>query len=237
MQSIMELISSIKTNYDFFGQNVFPMTFVLIAFLYFLVKDRRKHINYFYLCIFIFLLWLNPFFANNWITFFLHSAGYFEFLLLIPAVALMAYAATDGMYRLEKSKRIFFCAAVVLLIQFGIRFAYTGDYIDLNLRNAKIDPEVVQILDKIQADGIDARTIAPDELASQMREYSLATDVFYQKGYTYNPDELKEMIKVAKSNKCNIIVLEKSYDDEERMEKSDFYYLMNTEHYVVYVKL
>ena len=233
----MGLISSIKANYDFFGQNVFPVIFILIAFLYFLVKNRRKHVNYFYLCIFIFLLWLNPFFANNWITFFLHSDGYYEILLLIPAAALIAYAATDGMYRLEKKKRILFCVAVVLLIQFGIRFDYTGDYIDFNLRNAKINPEVVQILDKFQADGIDARTIAPDELASQMREYSVATDVFYQKGYTYNPNELKEMLKVAKANACNIIVLEKSYDDEERMEKSNFYYLMDTEHYVVYVKL
>lgn len=236
MQEFKDVSRTVWQNFQFFSTSIYPLLFGMCA-AFFLCNKRKKNVNYVYLSIVILLFFLNPFFANNCITFQCENSDYYMVLCTIPVVVLTAYAVTEMLDDIEKKRRAGSCVALFLILQAGIGFSYTSECIGVGIFSLKINPEVMQIADALHENNIDAKTLAPDEVASQLREYSLATKVYYGNGYVYDASDMEDLLKTARKNNCNIIVLHKEDDDPVQLEKKKYYPLMETEHYYVYVNL
>lgn len=236
MQKLVEVIQTVGQQWQIFATNVYPMIFAICAgFLLLYVYKKQR--NYVYLGVAVLLVYFNPFIANNMMTFWCESQDYKEVLLLIPAVLLTACAITELLDSKRGKKRAILCLVLFLLFQVAVNLAYTTDHLTVRISGTKIEPEVAQIADMLHDNSIEAKVLAPDEVAAQLREYSLAASVYYGAGYQYDASDVKGILKVAKKNKWNIIVMEKKEEDQEQLEQKNYYPCFETDHYRVYVNL
>ena len=238
MQGILNMMTIVKENFDYFNLYIFPVTFMMAALLYLLVRDKKENPNYRYLSLLLVLIWISPFAANNIKTFFLGTGiSYAQVLFAVPVVGLCAYTIVRLYDREKRKYRVMWIVAAVVLLQVGLRFHYSLDAIQTKIDFVKVDSEITRMNEELAL--FPSRCLAPEQVASQLRENSIATSVLYG-DYAYDTTDVKKLVKLADSYECNVIILEKDelkQKDETYLGKNDFNKLIETEHYIVYVLL
>ena len=238
MKVILNEIRLVGSTYLIFSLHVFELSLVLLSILYLFLKPAAKARDLVNTCILLTFFICNPLFANNMISFIYGGAAgiYWQIFYLLPFAIVVPYAAICIGDRQKKKKgHILVFLLVFVLLQLNTRLDYTWQNLDFSLNISKIDPEVRQIGDTLT--GIDAYAMAPEHVASQLREYNLAARVYYNKPYAYDASDLKTLTEMAKEYECNVIIMEKDEDDRNRIQAAGYTYLTETEHYVLYVYL
>ena len=238
MSEILEMFSVIQDNFMHISMWMFPVIFFMAALFYFLLRKEKTNVNFVYLGLGVFIVWLLPFAANNITTFFVKEAFmYGKVLFIIPIVAFVCYAFTEFYYheiKQKKQKRVWFFLFVVLLVQTGYRFDYDFSVVQTRIDLKKVPEEVEEIAGVLEP--FPSKCVAPKEVASTIKEVGISTNVLYG-NYVYDTTNVKEMVKTADAHDCNVIIMKKEDDDAEYLKKKGFEHLLETEHYQVYVYL
>lgn len=240
MQGIANMWQVIETNFSYICVYAFPFSLVLVALIYLITQKNRRNHNYIYLALVLFLLWLCPFFAVSMMNFFWEGEAYYKALFLIPGVGVTAYALVCLYHRITGKKKWAFWIMVFLLTQLATGFTYTTKFWDLELTDGKVDAEVVEIADEIKQRQIDAYMLAPKEIGSRLREYDLSAKIYNEGSFGYDGDDMEKTIALAAKKECNLIVVRKKDADDEclaYLEKKDFRYMTETDHYLLYIYL
>ncbi len=238
MKVILNEMRLVGSTYLIFSLHVFELSVVLLAILYLFLKPAVKMKDMVNTCILLTFLVCNPFFANNMISFIYGGAAgvYWQMFYLLPFAVIVPYAAICiGERQKKKRGHIWVFLLVFVLLQLNTKLDYTSQNLKFSLNIAKIDPEVCQIGDMLS--GIDAYAMAPEHVASQLREYNLAARVYYNKSYVYDASDVKALTEVAKEYGCNVIIVQKNEDDRNRIQAAEYIYLTETENYVLYIYL
>ena len=92
MQQILTIIKDSYTAYSSLGINL-ALVWIAIIYLYIQEENKQKR-NFTYFILIMMFLVLNPFTANNIITFYMENESYHRIFAIIPSVVLIAYAMT-----------------------------------------------------------------------------------------------------------------------------------------------
>lgn len=235
MQTMIKMLSLIQDNFMHISVWMFPVMFFLIALFYLLLREGKINRNYLYLGLGTVLLWLSPFAANNITTFFTGDRFmYGKVLFVIPIVAFISYAVVQLYFHEMKRKKVLLLCFAFLLLQVGFRFDYDLSTIQTQISLQKIPDEVEEIAEMLAP--FPSKCVAPEEVASTIKEAGMSTDVLYG-NYAYDSTDVKEMVETADTYDCNVIILKTKDDDEAYLKKKGFERLLETEHYRVYVYL
>lgn len=212
---MLNLVNEIKTAYASYSNTVFPLIFVWIAVVYMLVKGRKQHV------------------------------GKVLLGLLAPEVlcgyVAAEHAAPDG--RGQKKRAVFLFVFILVLIQLGIGLQYTNKHLKMISNPSKTDYEVIQIIQGLSAEttapdgdlsGI--RMMAPADVAAAVREYDPGIVLLHGKRFGYSPWSDEQLMIETEEYECNCLVVEQTYDSEERYMEEGFEKTLTTEHYVIYTR-
>lgn len=240
MQGIASIWKVITNNFSYICVYAFPFSLVLVALIYLITQKKQRNQNYIYLVLALFLLWLCPFFAVAMMNFSWKGEAYYKALFMVPGVGVTAYAMVCLYHKITEKKKWAFWIAVFLLTQLATGFTYTTKFWDFKLTDRKMDEEVIEIADEIKQRQIDAYMLAPKEIGSKLREYDLSAKIYNEGSFGYDGDDMEETIALASQRECNLIVIRKSDMDDDclaYLKKKDFYYMAETEHYLLYIYL
>ena len=195
----------------------------LIALIYLLIKEKRKHIRilFVYVPTILLLLFFNPLFAKVLYAF-VGDEIYYRILWLIPITVVIAYAAVHLYGTLKGRFRITFaCMCGVLLVISG-SYIYSNPYFGKAENMYHIPQSVVDICDAIEVEGREVMAVFPARMLQYVRQYSPVVCMPYGREQTvyrwYVYDELYQVMeaevvdvarlaKLAKEQLCHYIIL------------------------------
>lgn len=222
----------------------------LIALIYLLLKEKRKHIRilFVYVPIILLLLFFNPLFAKVLYAF-VGNEIYYRILWLIPMTVVIAYAVIHFYGTLRGRFRITFaCVCSVLLV-------ISGSYIYSNLYFSKADNlyhipgEVVDICDAIEVEGREVMAVFPAEMLQYVRQYSPVVCMPYGREQTvyrwYVYDELYQVMEaevidvprlaeLAKERLCHYIILPQDREMKGNLLEYDYILFDTIDGYDIY---
>lgn len=195
----------------------------LIALIYLLLKEKRKHIRILiaYVPIILLLLFFNPLFAKVLYAF-MGDEIYYRILWLIPITVVIAYAAVHLYGTLKGRFRITFaCVCGVLLVISGSNI-YSNPYFGKAENLYHVPQSVVDICDAIEVEGREVMAVFPSRMLQYVRQYSPVVCMPYGREQTvyrwYVYDELYQVMEaevvdiprlaeLAKERLCHYIIL------------------------------
>lgn len=210
------VLESIKNNWVAFGQSTVHIVLWVLALAWIFLYEKKKEENLF--------LWYTVFAtAFVWLLEFgcravLHRPMMFKTFYLLPIAILLAYVGVRVFEQgfLRKNKWIII-VLYAIIIQAGIGFEYTGNYLFANYNDQKISSTVMKTAEWIRDEVEWQRPmlLAPEQVASQIQEYDATIRVAYGDGYLYSMDNLEMLLRQADEYNCDCIMVRETIDDEE----------------------
>lgn len=212
----------------------------LIAVIYLLLKEKRKHIRilFVYLPILLLLLFFNPLFAKVLYAF-VGDEIYYRILWLMPITVVIAYAVVHIYGTLKGRLRITFACVCGVLLMISGSYIYSNPYFKKADNLYHIPRTVVDICDAIEVEGREVMAVFPAEMLQYVRQYSPVVCMPYGREQTvyrwYVYDELYQVMeaevidvsglaRLAKERLCHYIIL----PQEQKLQGdfSDYDYIL-----------
>lgn len=229
-------LAVLKSVFNSYNTKAFPLTFLFMALVYFIIKDKKDQRNLLMYEIFGILLLVTPFIGNKIITLGAGSESNWSVYGILCAIPITAYMAADILKhvdaRKEKGKLL---VVFVLVMQLGLGFSVTGEQFAIPQNVSKTSSEAVEMAEILNT-AEDVYVMAPIELAGELRMYSSDIRVFYDESYDALQQELELLQSEADVYGCNCIILSAMYDDETVMLAGGYEKKACIEDYVLYMK-
>ncbi len=145
----------------------------LLAVLYLLIKEKRKHIRivFVYVPIILLFLYFNPLFAKI-VYGFVGNEIYYRILWLVPMTVVIAYAAVHLYGNIKGKTRILFAAVCGVLIMISGSYIYKNPHFHKAENLYHMPQTVVDICDAIEVEGREVMAVFPIEMLQYVRQYS-----------------------------------------------------------------
>ena len=145
----------------------------LLAVLYLLVKEKRKHIRivFVYVPVILLLLYFNPLFAKI-VYGFVGNEIYYRILWLVPMTVVIAYGAVHLYGNIKSKLRILFVAVCGVLIVISGSYIYSNPHFQKAENLYHMPQTVVDICDAIEVEGREVMALFPVEMLQYVRQYS-----------------------------------------------------------------
>lgn len=145
----------------------------LLAVVYLLIKEKRKHIRivFVYVPIILLLLFFHPLFARI-VYGFVGDEIYYRILWLMPITVVIAYAAVHLYGNIKGRIRIAFAAACAVLVMISGSYIYSNPYFHKAENIYHMPQTVVDICGVIEVEGREVMAVFPVEMIQYVRQYS-----------------------------------------------------------------
>lgn len=241
MQQILTTIKDAYNAYSSFGINL-TLLWIAIIYLYIQEESRQKR-NLMYAVLVMMFLLLNPFTANNIVTFYMENESYHRIFAIIPSGVIIAYGMAKAVSE-EKKKMIgrglLCCFVVVLLV--SVNLTFTTENIGLTGNKYKVSDEVRE-LQQIVSELGNVYVIAPREIGEQLREYDLSVRVMggddekwgVINDISQNWTDSEKIKNYAVTYGANCIICPKEEKQAVGLDSKSFSIVAETKKYRVYV--
>lgn len=161
-----------KSFQDFMGTGLIMGWYLLVlAYLWFTEKDRRKRVLLLYVPLMVLVLYFNPLFARL----VYRAVGdeiYYRLLWLLPVTVVVAYGTVCIYGRLKNRKKYWFAALSAVLVMVSGSCIYTSPHFHRAENLYHMPQAVVDICDAIQVEGREVMAVFPKEMLSLVRQYT-----------------------------------------------------------------
>lgn len=230
----------------------------LIAVIFLFIVENKKNKLLFSYCLLALILVLNPFTANNLMSFYFPAGEYWYAFLLLPVIAVCSYCFAEAVSMQEGRKdKIIVFFTLILIALIGGRFLNGKDDLNPNTNRAYIDDEYLQLFDAMDVEGEPIILFANDQIMESARAYSQYIGLPYEVTLINQPAEvvgqfygddlvlghaqmqqpvdcLGNITTVARAYQCNYLILPLEADERWAMENGGYEVLEETGHYVLY---
>lgn len=242
-----ENIEIIKNTFlEYKGTGMYIALF-FVSMLYILLKEENKRNKAFfvYFPIFTLFITLNPIF-NKLVGSIFTSGVYWRVYWIIPLGITIAYGAVKFISNeKEMNKKIIATIGVVLIIIISGKLVYNKENFKKFDNLYKIPDEVVRVTGLISADEEEyKKALVSQNLVAYIRQIDASILLAYRRepeGYTDNKYVLtmlsgnsEEIVKLAKANECNYIVLDRGLVITLDLHYFGFERFAETENFVIY---
>lgn len=222
----------------------------LLAVIYLLFREKRKHIKllFVYVPIVLLLLFFNPLFAKI-VYSFVGEEIYYRILWLIPITVVIAYSIVHLYGTLKGRFRILFaCVCGALVIASG-SYIYSNPYFQKAENLYHVPQSVADICDAIEVEGREVMAVFPVEMLQYVRQYSPVVCMPYGREQTvvrWNIyDELYQMMEaevidasrlaeLAKERLCHYIILPQEQKIDGNLLQYDYILFDTIDGYDIY---
>ncbi len=145
----------------------------LLAVLYLLIKEKRKHIRivFVYVPVILLLLYFNPLFARI-VYGFVGNEIYYRILWLVPMTVVIGYGAVHLYGNIKGKVRILFAGVCGVLIVISGSYIYSNPHFHKAENLYHMPQTVVDICDAIEVEGREVMALFPVEMLQYVRQYS-----------------------------------------------------------------
>lgn len=252
------VFQTVKSAWDTLNLSGQYMGLFLVAFIFLFIAENKKNKQLFSYCLLALILVLNPFTANNLLSFYFVPEEYWYVFLLLPVIPICAYCCTEAVFMQEKKKdKAFIFLALALIAVIGGR-AMNGEGSPVKNENrAYIADEYLQLFMEMDVEGEPIVLLANDAIMESARAYSQNIGLPYEvtlinqpadvAGQFYGADLvlahsqmqaplncLGNITTVARAYQCNYLILPLEADERWAMEEGGYEVLAQTEQYVLY---
>lgn len=229
-------LAVLKSVFNSYDKNAFPLIFLFIVLVYFLIKAKKNHTNLLIFEIFGILLLVTPFIGNKIVTLWAEREANWPVYGILCIIPLVAYIITEVMSEEQTLKgRVSMLLVLLLAVQLGLGFSITGEQFCLPKANSKLPDTAVEVAEVLIC-GEEPYVMAPVELAGNIREYSDEIRVFYTESYNELQKDLKLLQSEAEYYGCNYIILHNTNDKAKTMTDAGYEMCANVGAYVIYEK-
>ena len=228
----MAVLKSVFNSYN----DAFPLIFLFIAMIYFLVKAKKNYVELLMYEIFGILLLVTPFIGNKIVTLGAGKEANWPAYGILCVIPLTSYVMIDVVSG-EKGRKgkLFMLFALMFTIQSGLGFSVTDEQFSTPGKDGKLFGIAIEVAD-VLGDSDDAYAMVPNELAGDIREYSDSIRVFYTESYSELQKDLTLLQREAEYYGCNYVVLNKENDMEKTMTDGGYSIRVCVGEYVIYGK-
>lgn len=253
-----EILQIIKNTWESISFSCQYIGLFLAAFIFLFVVENSKNKVLFAYCLLALILILNPFTANDLLTFWLSESSYWYAFLVLPIIPICAYVCVEAVSLQEKKtgKWIVFWTLVLIVAVAGN--VMNGNATKVAVENrAYIQQEYLDMFSEMNIEGEPVVLLANDDIMESARAYSVniglpyevslinqsktAVDLLYSAnlvlvhGQMQNPVNcLGNITATARAYQCNYLILPLEADDRGVMEYAGYEVLLETEKYVLY---
>lgn len=229
-------LAVLKSVFNSYDKNAFPLIFLFIALVYFLVKAKKKYTNLLMFEIFGILLLVTPFIGNKIVTLGAGREANWPVYGILCVISLTAYIIIEVVSEQQsKKEKLFLMFVLLLTVQLGLGFSITGKQFTVPGANQKLSDTAVEVA-KLFVTKKEPYVMAPAELAGDIREYSDEIRVFYTEGYNELQKDLRLLQSEAEYYGCNYIILHVENDEEPIMTGGGYDMRTCIGEYVIYGK-
>jgi len=229
-------LAVLKNVFDSYNEKAYPLIFLFLALIYFILKEKKEHRSLLIYEIFGILLLVTPFIGNKIITLGAGKESNWPVYGILCTIPVTAYVVTEVFQeRKEKKERVKCLVVLLLVIQLGLGFSVTGDAFVIP-KNLQKTPAWVCEVAAILEEDTEWYVMAPTQIAGGLREYDSRIRVFFDSAYTDKQENLELLLSEAEIHGCNCIILEEEYDNEELMQSGGFIRFADIEKYIIYIK-
>lgn len=255
MAAVFQIVKSAWSTINSAGQYM-GLFFIGVIFL-FIVENKRNKMLFSY-CLLALLLVLNPFTANNLMSFYFPAGEYWYVFLLLPVIAVCSYCCVEAVFVQEKKKdKLVTFFALVLIAIIGGKFINGTEGMSPNTNRAYIADEYLQLFDAMNVEDEPIVLLANDDIMESARAYSQYIGLPYEVTLINQPAEvvaqfygddlvlghsqmqqplncLGNITTLARAYQCNYLILPLEADERWAMENGGYEVLKETEQYVLY---
>lgn len=229
-------LAVLKSVFNLYDKQAFPLIFLFIALVYFLVKAKKNHTNLLIFEIFGILLLVTPFIGNRIVTLWAGQEANWPVYGILCIIPLTAYVIIEVVSEEQDRKSKSSMLLVLLLaVQLGLGFEVTGEQFSQPKANRKLSDTAVELAETLSG-GNEPYVMAPAELAGDIREYSKLIRLFYTDSYNELQKDLILLQNEAEYYGCNYIILHIQNDNEKMMTAGGYHVSAHVGEYVLYQK-
>lgn len=241
MQQILTTVKDAYTAYSTMGINL-ALVWISIIYLYIHEENKQKR-NFVYFILVMVLLVLNPFTANNIITFYMQNENYYPIFAIIPSAILVAYTMTKVVsVEKEKVTRRVLLGGFCIILLISVNCNFTTENIGMTDNKYRVLDEAQELQQVISSLG-DVYVIAPREVGEQLRECDSSVRVLGGddekwgaiNDISQNWSDSEKIKNYAAAYGVNCIICPKGDEEREKLDSESFLLLAETENYRVYV--
>ncbi len=157
---------------EYMGTGLLVIWF-LVAVIYLLFTEKRKHIRilFVYVPIMLLILFFNPFFA----AVIYQVAGdeiYYRIIWLMPITVVIAFAVIEVWSRQQGMKKAAFAIVSAVIVMISGSYIYRNPHFQKAENLYHVPQSVVDICDAIEVEGREVMAVFPAELLQYVRQYS-----------------------------------------------------------------
>lgn len=248
----------IKNTWDMINASNQYMGLFLIAVLFLFIVDSEKNRLLFSYCLLSLLFVLNPFTANNFMSFFISADEYWCVFLLTPIICICSYCFVEAvsMQKMRKEKMIVFIALILIAWIAGQGMNRTSALQQCENR-AYIQDEYLALIKGMDVDGEPIVLLANDDIMECARAYSSniglpyevplinqeaeVVEQFYDSRLVLVHEQMQQpagflgnIATTAREYQCNYLIIPVEADERWEMTNSGYEVLLETEGYVLY---
>ena len=229
-------LAVLKNVFDSYDKKAFPLIFVFIVLIYFIVKSKKHQVNLLMFEIFGILLLVTPFIGNKIVTLGAIKEANWPVYGILCVIPLTAYVIVDVVKEEpDKKAKWMLLLALLVVVQSGLGFSVTREQFTLPGAYSKISDTAVKIAEVLATEE-EVYVMAPIELAGDIREYSNKIRVFYTESYNELQKNLELLQNEAEYYGCNYIILYAENDKETMMTAGGYEMRVCIGEYVMYGK-
>lgn len=234
------------------------MGLFFIAFIFLFIVENKKNKMLFSYCLIALILVLNPFTANNLMSFYFLPEEYWYVFLLLPVIPVCSYCWVEAVLMREKKKdKLVTFFALILIAVISGKFLNGKEGMNLNANRAYVADEYLKLFHAMDVEGEPIVLLANDEIMESARAYSQYIGLPYEVALINQPAEvvkqfygddlvlghaqmqqplncLGNITAVAKAYQCNYLILPLEADERWAMENGGYEVLEETKQYVLY---
>lgn len=229
-------LAVLKSVFNLYDKQAFPLIFLFVALVYFIVKAKKKYTNLLIFEIFGILLLVTPFIGNKIVTLWAGQEANWPVYGILCMIPLTAYVIIEAVSE-EKSRKSKCSLLLVLLlaVQLGLGLLTTEEQFSLPGTSSKLSDTAIELAETLSS-GNEPYVMSPVELAGDIREYSKAIRVFYTDSYNELQKDLILLQNEAEYYGCNYIILHVQNDNEKMMTAGGYRVNAHVDEYVLYQK-
>jgi len=222
----------------------------LAAWIYLLLKERRKPVRIMFVYVpgILLFLFFNPIFSGILYNY-IEDEIYYRILWLIPISSVIALAAVHIYKRLSGKKQYLFAATAAVCLMISGSYMYSNPFFHKAENIYHVPQSVVDICDAIEVEGREVKAVFPAELIQYVRQYSPLVCMPYGREITverwkYHNDlydvmegeeiDAKRLTELARDQLCHYIILAQDKSVNGNLPDYDYDLFGQMDGYVIY---
>lgn len=243
MRNMWQTINSIKYSYMLYSGSGINLALICLTVIYLYIQgQQRKKRNLLYLVCVLLILLLNPFTANNIMTFVTPEIGYWMAFMVIPSAIFISYGITKGVITQDTKRNQRVVGGIcILLLLISTNFTFVLEDIHLIDGKYKITDEAMEVQQIVSQAG-EMYVIAPREIAEQLREYDASIRVLggdtekwsALEDISNNWTNMEKLADYAALYGCNCIIYPREHEEgAAQLDSIKFTVMAQTENYYI----